>query len=167
MEKQTKSNLPVSLQSLGIVFVMFLTMAFSCRDQTGHTNFNPYKGKLNELLRSEMSSSSLKFKLVGTADVDTHPGSTQAKGFTYMQEGAGVSIQVDGALINYPTAAQADAEFAAIAAKNKGSLTTKKNGQRFTSPDGKTVLWTNGSLLCIVTSGSARPATNFEESAPF
>lgn len=167
-KKQTKSNLSVSLQSLGIVFVMFLAMAFSCRDgKKSSTSFNPYKGQLNELLKSEISSSLVKFKLVGTEDADTYPGATEAKAFTYMQEGAGVSIKVDGALANYPTAAQAEVELGVIAKKNKGTLTKKNGGLRFVTPDGNTVAWTNGSLLCIVTSGFARPATNFEESAPF
>ncbi len=168
MEKQTKSNLR-SLQSLGIVFVLFFAMAFSCRDglKKATTGFNPYKGQLNELLKSEISSGVLKFKLVGTEDADTYPGATEAKAFTYMQEGAGVSIKVDGALANYPTAAQAEVELAVIAKKNKGTLTKKNGGQRFVTPDGNTVAWTNGSLLSIVASDFARPATNFEESAPF
>lgn len=168
-KKQTKSNLQVSLESLGIVFVMFLAMAFSCRDgKKSSTSFNPYKGQLNELLKSEMGSGAIKFKLAGTRDVvDEYAGATEAKAFTYMQEGAGVSIKVDGALANYPTAAQAEVELAVIAKKNKGTLTKKNGVQRFVTPDGNTVAWTNGSLLCIVTSDFARPATNFEESAPF
>lgn len=168
MEKQTKSNLRVSSQSLGIVFVMFLAMAFSCRDQTGHTNFNPYKGELSGLLKSEMSSGTLKFKLVGTRDVvDSYVGATEAIAFTYMQEGGGVSVKVDGALANYPSASQADAKIADMAKQGNITLTKKSGGQRLTSPDGKTVAWTNGSLLCVVLSDFARPATNFEESAPF
>ena len=167
-KKQTKSNLRVSLESLGIVFVMFLAMAFSCRDgKKSSTSFNPYKGQLNELLKSEMSSGQIKFKLVGTENTDTYAGATEARAFTYTQEGAGVLIKVDGALANYPSASQAEAQIADLAKQNNGTLTKKNGGQRFVTPNGKTVMWTNGSLLCIVTSGFARPATNFEETAPF
>lgn len=37
MKKQTKSNLPVSLQSLGIIFLVFFAMAFACRDENNQT----------------------------------------------------------------------------------------------------------------------------------
>lgn len=132
------------------------------------SSFSPYKGKVNELLKPELSSGLFKFKLTGTtSDVNSYTGSTEAKGFTYMQEGAGISVKVDGALANYPTAAQAEAEIAAIAARSKGPLTKKNSGQRFVSNDGATIIWTNGSLLCVVTSGFAKPASNFEEAVPF
>jgi hypothetical protein len=168
IESQIKSNLLTSLQSLGIVSVMFV-MAFSCRDgvKKSTTAFDPYKGTLNELLKPEMSSGLIKFKLSGAADTSSYGGSTEAKGFTYMQEAAGVSIKVDGALINYPTASQADAKIAELARKSNVTLTKKSGGQRFSSPDGKTVVWTNGSLLCVVASSFPRPATNFEQAAPF
>ncbi len=169
MKKQTKSN-SRSVQSLGIVLVMFLAMAFSCRDgiKKSTTDFTPYKGKLNELLKTEISSGLIKFKLVATTDVvGSYAGATEAKGFTYMQEGGGVSVKVDGALVNYPTASQAETRLAEFAKKSNSTPAKKNGGQRLTAPDGKTVAWTNGSLLCIVTSGFAKPATNFESSAPF
>lgn len=169
LKRQAKSN-SRSRQSLGIVLVMFFAMAFSCRDgiRKGTTDFTPYKGKLNELLKTELSSGLIKFKLVATTDVaGSYTGATEAKGFTYMQEGGGVSVKVDGALVNYPSASQADTRLAEFARKSNGTLEKKNGGQRLTTPDGKTVAWTNGSLLCIVTSGFAKPATNFESSAPF
>jgi hypothetical protein len=155
-----------------MAFCLLLTLVLGCgmlkkNIKRASSNFSPYKGKLSELLQPEISSSLVKFKLVGTEDTDTYPGATEAKAFTYMQEGAGVSIKVDGALANYPTAEQAEVALAVIAKKNKGTLTKKSGGQRFVTPDGNTVVWTHGSLLCIVTSGFARPATNFEEAAPF
>lgn len=167
MENQTKSSLRVSLQSLGIVLVMFFAMAFACREgKKSTTTYNPYKGGLNELLKSEMSTGLIKFKLEATRDVaSSYEGSTEAKGFTYMQEGGGVSVKVDGALANYPSASQASAKLAELA--KKITLTNKSGGQRLVTPDGKTVAWTNGSLLCVVTSGFAKPATNFETAAPF
>lgn len=169
MEKRTTSNLLVSLQSLGLVVVLFIAMAFSCRDgiKKSSTSFNPYKGSLSELLKPELSSGLIKFKLVATANAGSYVGSTEAKGFTYMQEGGGVSVKVDGGLANYPSASQANLELADIARKSNGTLTKKNGGQRLTTPDGKTVAWTNGSLFCIVTSGFAKPAINFEQSVPF
>lgn len=38
MKKQTKSNLQISLQSLGIIFLMFFAMAFACKDDTKTSN---------------------------------------------------------------------------------------------------------------------------------
>lgn len=141
------------MQSLGIVLVMFCALAFSCREgKKSTTAYNPYKGGLNELLKSEMSTGLIKFKLGGTRDIaGSYQGATEAKGFTYMQEGGGVSVKVDGALANYPSAAQATAKLAEIA--RSITLTNKSGGQRLASPDGKTIAWTNGSLLCVVTSG--------------
>ena len=166
MKKQNQSSLRVSLQSLGIVLMMFFVLAFSCSEgKKSTTAYNPYKGGLNELLKSEMSTGLIKFKLEATRDISSYEGATEAKGFTYMQEGGGVSVKVDGALANYPSAAQANAKLASIAMKN--TLTNKSGGQRLASPDGKTVAWTNGSLLCVVISGFAKPATNFETAAPF
>lgn len=34
MKKQTKSNLPFALQTLGIIFLIFFAMAFACDDDT-------------------------------------------------------------------------------------------------------------------------------------
>src|SRR6185436_743981 len=153
-------------QSLGIILIMFFALAFSCREgKKSTTAYSPYKGGLNELLKSEMSTGVIKFKLEATRDISSYQGATEAKGFTYMQEGGGVSVKVDGALANYPSASQANAKLAEIAMKN--TLTNKSGGQRLASPDGKTIAWTNGSLLCVVTSGFAKPATNFETAAPF
>jgi len=167
MKRQTKSSLQVSLQSVGIVFVMFFALAFSCRDGKKSTaTYNPYKGTLNVLLKPELSSGSIKFKLIGTEDAaGSYAGATEARAFSYTQEGGGVSVKVDGALANYPSASVATAKITELA--KQITLTKKTGGQRLTTADGKTVAWTNGSLLCIVTSGFARPATNFETAAPF
>ncbi len=35
MKKQTKSNLRNSMQSLGLIFLMFFAMAFACKDDEG------------------------------------------------------------------------------------------------------------------------------------
>ncbi len=87
-------------------------------------------------------------------------------GFTYTQQGGGVEIKVDGALGNYPTAAQANTKLAEFAVSNNATLSKKGDGQRFTASDG-TIGWTKGSLLCLVKAGVAKAATNFEDAAPF
>ena len=136
--------------------------------QRSSTDFNPYKGNLTELLKPEISGSLVKFKSKGSRDAAAdYPGSTEAKGFTYMQEGAGVEVQVDGALVNYPTAAMAETKLAEIAGKNEGTVTTRGKGKKFTNKKGSLVGWTNGSIMCLVASNFAKPAGNFEEAAPF
>ncbi|MGI8467913.1 MAG: hypothetical protein ACR2N3_05620 [Pyrinomonadaceae bacterium] len=159
------------MKSIIPVAFIFLLLVLGCGQMSNiakksSTNFNPYQGKLSELLPEELSSGLIKFKLVGVVDNSTFTGSTEAKGFTYMQDAAGVEIKVDGALANYPTASAANAEITDIAKKFQGTLTTKGDGQRFLGTDG-TLAWTNGSLLCIVKAGVAKAATNFEDAAPF
>lgn len=136
--------------------------------QRSSTDFNPYKGSLTDLLKPEISGSLVKFKSKGSRDIaGDYPGSTEAKGFTYMQEGAGVEVPVDGALVNYPTAAEAEKELTKIAGENDGTITTRGKGKKFTAKKGSLVGWTNGSIMCIVASSFAKPAGNFEETAPF
>ncbi len=157
-----KSIIPVAL--------IFLIVVLGCGNfknlSQKSASKNPYQGKLADLLPEEVASGLIKFKLVGIVANDTYPGSTEAKGFTYMQQGAGVEIKVDGGLANYPTAAQANAELADITKKYQGTITKKGDGQKFTGNDG-TIAWTNCTLLCIVKAGVAKAATNFEDAAPF
>jgi hypothetical protein len=51
--------------------------------------------------------------------------------------------------------------------KNQGTLTAKGKGKKFTAKNGAIAGWTNGSIMCLVTSSFAKPAGNFEEAAPF
>lgn len=161
-------NLPV----IGLLFLLLVLGCGGMKNITSRsfTNFDPYEGGLSELLKPEISGSLIKFKLTGSRDmVAQFSGAREAKGFTYNQEATGVAaiVPVDGALVNYPSAALAQAELSKIAAGLKAPLEKKNKGQRFTANNGATVGWTNGSLLCIVKSGFAKPAGNFEESAPF
>lgn len=161
-EKIIKSLFPVAL-----IFLMLVVGCGNFKNLSQKSAAkNPYQGKLSELLPEELGSTFIKFKLVGVVANDTFPGSTEAKGFTYTQQGAGVEIKVDGALANYPTAAQANTKLAEFAASNSATLSKKGDGQRFTASDG-TVGWTNGSLLCLVKAGVAKAATNFEDAALF
>ena len=158
------------MKSIFPVALIFFMLVLGCGQMSNiakkSASKNPYPGKLSDLLPEELSSGMIKFKLVGSVDNKTFPGATEAKSFTYMQQGAGVEIKVDGALANYPTAADANAVIADIAKTNSGTLSKKSDGQRLTASDGS-VAWTNGSLLCIEKAGVAKAATNFEEAALF
>jgi len=67
----------------------------------------------------------------------------------------------------YPTATQAQAKLAGIAATNDLTLSNTTVGKRMTTADGKGIGWTNGSLICFVTSDLAEAASNFEDAVPF
>jgi hypothetical protein len=160
-----KSIIPVAL--------IFLLLVLGCgrlKDNISRnsSSFDPYKGSLSDLLRPEISNLSIKFKLVGTRDMlSQHPGASEAKAFTYTQEAAGVSVQVDGVLVNFTSSQQAEKRLKEIAADVTASVVSKGKWQRFSTKDGGTVGWTNGSVMCLVKSQFAKPAGNFEESAPF
>lgn len=96
-----------------------------------------------------------------------HPGAIEAKAFTYTQEAAGVSVQVDGVLVNFPSSQQAEKGLREAAGEVSASVVNKGKWQRFSTKDGGTVGWTNGSVMCLVKSQFAKPAGNFEEAAPF
>ena len=160
-----KSIIPVTL-----IFLMVVLGCGRLKDNISRnsSSFDPYKGSLSELLRPELSSLSVKFKLGGTRDtLSEHPGASEAKAFSYTQEGAGVSVQVDGVLVNYPSSQQAEKRLREFAAEVGASVVSKGKWQRFSSKDGETVGWTNGSIMCLVKSQFAKPAGNFEEAAPF
>jgi len=152
------------------VALIWLLLVLGCGNivKRNFASFDPYKGGLSELLQSEISGGLAKFKLSGTRDsLANFAGATEAKGFTYIQEGAGVSVPIDGALVNYPSAATANEELKKIAADYKTTVAAKSKGTRFSANDGKVVGWTNGSLLCFLKSGFAKPAGNLEDAAPF
>jgi hypothetical protein len=157
-----KSIIPVAL--------IFLMLVLGCGNfknlSQKSVQKNPYQGKLSDLLPEELSSGAIKFKLVGVAENDSMTGSTEAKRFTYMQQGAGVEIKLDCALGNYPTAAMANEKLAEFAKKSGATLSKKGDGQRFVNSEGS-IFWTNGSLLCLVIPGVKKAGTNFEDAAPF
>jgi len=131
--------------------------------------FDPYKGSVAALLPEEMSDSGMKFKRTGTTDrTDSwkSEGATEAVGFTYNQILI-VIVKIDGALINFPSSADAAAALKATATEKGGTVIAKGKGQRFTAQNGKIVGWTNGSLMCLVVGGTDPAAGNFEKAAPF
>lgn len=161
------------MKSLVPVALIFLLLVLGCgrlKDNISRnsSSFDPYKGGLSDLLKPEISSLSVKFKLFGTRDLlSQHPGASEAKGFTYTQEGAGVSVQLDGVLVNFPTSQQAEKRLGEVAAEVSASVVNKGKWKRFITKDGGTVGWTNGSVMCLAKSQFAKPAGNFEEAAPF
>ena len=167
---QKHSGINNIIKSVTPVALIFLMLVVGCGNfknlSKKSVQKNPYQGKLTDLLPEEVASTFLKFKLVGIVANNTLPGSSEAKAFTYLQQGAGVEIKVDGALGNYPTAAQANTKLAEVAESVGATLTKKGDGQRFTGSDG-TIGWTNGSLLCLVKAGVAKAGTNFEDAALF
>ncbi len=150
-----------------LIFVMGCGMGNIAKRSS--TNFDPYNGSLSELLQSEISGSLVKFKLKGTRDtLADHKDAKEAKAFSYIQEGAGVGIQLDGALINYNSSATANEKLREVAAEVKTTVKTESKGASFTAENGKIVGWTNGSLMCLVkSSAGTKPAGNFKEAAPF
>lgn len=160
-----KQIIPVAL--IFLLFVMGCGQ-LSNRMSRSSSSFDPYKGSLTNLLQQEFSGTVVKFKLNRTANANSeHQGATEAKRFTYIQEGAGVGIQVDGVLVNYPSSQQAETRLRAVATEIGATVVNKGKWKRFTTKDGGTVGWTNGSVMCLVKSSFAKPAGNFEEYAPF
>ena len=159
-----------SLVSVALIFLLLVLGCGRLKDNISRnsSSFDPYKGSLSDLLRPEISSLSLKFKLVGTRDLlSQHPGASEAKGFSYTQEGAGVSVPVDGVLVNFPLSQQAEKRLREVAAEVSATVIDKGKWKKFSTKDGGTIGWTNGSVMCLVKSSFAKPAGNFEEAAPF
>ena len=157
-----------------LTFTLFILLIFALGCNLGNitkrnfTNFDPYKGNLSELLQSEMSRAGIKFKSEGTRDTTADFRDVkEAKAFTYLQEAVGVSIQVDGALINFNSSAAAHEQLRKSAEGVKGTIKTEGKNLSFTAENGKIVGWTNGSLVCLVKSDFAKPLENFKEIAPF
>ena len=133
-------------------------------------NYDPYKGALAALLPADLDSGIIKFHLAAKRNATTEwkaDGATEAIGFTYNQTASGLSVKVDGALINFPSSQQAQAALKRYASEQKANTSAKGNGLRFSTKEGEVVGWTNGSLLCMAMSGFAKPAGNFEAAAPF
>jgi hypothetical protein len=159
------------MKSLMPVALIFLMLVLGCGQFTnkglrGLKN-DPYKGKIADILEKEIPMGRIKFKLLGIENNETFPGSTEAKSFSYIQRDVDTEVRVNGALANYPSAQQASAKLADITGKFSGKLQTRGYGQRFTSSDGTTIAWTNGSLLCIAKSVDTLAVNNFDDIAPF
>jgi hypothetical protein len=154
-----------------IAIILAVTVVFwiGKNGKRNTAKFDPYKGSVATLLPGEMSDSGIKFKLSATTDRTAswkRQGATEALGFTYNQILI-VIVKIDGVLINFASSADAVTALKATATEEKGTVTSKGKGQRFTAQNGKMVGWTNGSLMCVVVGGTDPAAGNFEKAAPF
>ena len=172
MQKKRKSN--GNLKSAMLVVLIILPVILGCSifknafSRNNSAKYNPYTGSLSELLQPEIKGGIVTFKFQGSRDtLSIFPGAKEAKGFTYIQEGAGVQVPVDGAVVNYATPADAESALAKEAARYSATLTSRGKGKKFTAQNGSIVAWTNGTIICLVKSQFAKPAGNFEEAAPF
>jgi hypothetical protein len=157
------------LTLVGIVLAIAVFFMVGNKSKRETAKFDPYKGSVAALLPTEMSHSGLKFKRSGTTDRTSSwkaEGATEAVGFTYNQVLI-VIVKIDGALINFPSSADAAAALRTTATEKGATVTAKGKGQRFTAQGGKMVAWTNGSLMCVVVGGTDPAAGNFEKAAPF
>ena len=138
--------------------------------QSESARFDPYQGSVAALLPPSLSTGAITFSLQTKDDRMDYwksYGATDATGFTYNQTGAGVTVPLYGALVNFPSAADAAAALARAAQEQGATVEPKGRGQRFSGQQGQVVGWTNGSLLCYLKSEFERPALNFEQAAPF
>jgi hypothetical protein len=75
--------------------------------------YDPYKGSLATLLPEELAGGIVKFHLVTKVDQTAswkEKGATEAYFFRYNQIGGGVTTEVKGVLVNFPSSERAQAE---------------------------------------------------------
>jgi hypothetical protein len=132
--------------------------------------YDPFKGSLATLLPDELAGGIVKFRLK-TKNDETRSwkkkGAIEAYSFRYDQIGGGVTTEVVGVLVNFPSSERAQAELKDGLVAFDSTASPKGKGLRFSTKDGGSVGWTNGSLYCVVRSDFAKPAGNFEKAAPF
>jgi len=132
--------------------------------------YDPYKGSLATLLPEELASGIVKFRLVTKKDQTSswkEKGATEAYSFRYNQIGGGATTEVTGVLVNFSSSERAQAELKDGLVAFEATASPKEKGLRFSTKDGGSVGWTNGSLYCVVRSEFSKPAANFERAAPF
>jgi len=154
-------------------FAPLLLLIFACRlcSMTGAHNFDPYTGSLKDLLPNEPSVGLVKFKL-NTSQGAEFEGATEAVKATYTLQVGSINVPVQLTVANFPSSRDAAAAVEAFANKHNFSLESKTKGgtnvgQRLTFGDGKTIMWSNGSLQCLASSDFAKTTSNLEEALPF
>jgi hypothetical protein len=138
---------------------------------TGAHDYDPYKGSLKSLLPNQPSMGLIKFKL-DTSQSAEFDGATEGVNADYTQQAGSISVPVKLTVGNFPSSRDAAAALKAFADKHNLVLETKtKNGttvgRRLTWGDGKSIMWSNGSLECLATSSFAKTTSNLEEALPF
>jgi hypothetical protein len=138
---------------------------------TGGQNLDPYKGSVKDLLPNEPSVGLVKFKLSTSQSAD-FAGATEAVKATYTLQVGTINVPVQLTVVNFPSSRDAAAAVEAFANKHNFSTESKTKGgtnvgQRLTFGDGKTIMWSNGSLQCLASSDFAKTTSNLEEALPF
>jgi hypothetical protein len=133
---------------------------------TGAHDYDPYKGSLKALLPNEPSVGLINFKL-DSLQSDDLDGAQEAVKANYTMKAGSISVPVVLQVGNYASAQDAEARMQAFANKHGLVLETKKGGKRLTWGDGKSIMWSHGSLQCLATSSFAKTTSNLEEALPF
>jgi post-segregation antitoxin (ccd killing protein) len=154
-----------------------LLLIFACRlcSLSGNTvnpnDLNPYKGSVKDLLPKELSVGLVKYKL-DTSQTTHFKGATEAVQANYTMEAGSISVQIQLVVANFSSSQDVEAAMQAAAKEKNATLEQKtKNamtvGQRFTDENGRAIIWSNGSLICIVRSTASGTTSNFEGALPF
>jgi hypothetical protein len=149
-------------------FAPLVLLIFACRlcSMTGGHDYDPYKGLLKDLLPNEPSVGLIKFKL-DTSQPSDFAGATEGIKASYTMQAGTISLPVELTVVNFPSSLDAAAAVEAFANKHGLVLETKSGGKRLTWGDGKSIMWSNGSLQCLATSSFAKTTSNLEEALPF
>ena len=154
-----------------------LLLIFACRlcslsgNNIDPSKLNPYTGTIRELLPLKTNDGLIEFKF-GTSTAGTMQGATEARQANYTMQAGSISTSVQLQVANF-SSAEAAREAMQAAAEEKGATLASKTkagetvGKRFTDQEGKAIVWSNGSLMCIAYSQFAKTTSNFEESLPF
>ena len=145
-----------------------LLLIFACRlcSMTGAHDYDPYKGSLKDLLPNAPSVGLINFKL-DTSQSDDLDGAQEAVKANYTMHAGSISVPVVLQIANYASSQEAGAKMQAFADKHGLVLETKKGGKRLTWGDGKSIMWSNGSLQCLASSSFPKTTSNLEEALPF
>jgi len=149
-----------------------LLLFFACRlcSMTGGHDLNPYKGSVKDLLPKEASVGLVKFKLDTSQSAD-FAGAKDAVKANYTMQAGSISLPVQLTVANFDSSQDAAAAVEAFANKHNLSLESKTKsgtrGQRITWDNGKTIMWSNGSLQCLASSNVPKTTSNLEEALPF
>lgn len=145
-----------------------LLLIFACKfcSMTGAHDYNPYKGSLKSLLPSEPSVGLIKFSL-DNSQGDDLDGAQEAIKANYTMHAGAITVPVVLQVGNFGSAEEATSRMQAFADKHGLVLETKSGGKRLTWGDGKTIMWSHGSLQCLATSSFAKTTSNLEEALPF
>jgi hypothetical protein len=152
-------------------------LIFACRicSSSGTTvnpnDLNPYKGSVQNLLPKELSVGLVKYKLDTSQSIHLK-GAAEAVQADYRLQAGSISVQIQLVVANFPSSQDVEPAMQAAAKEKHATLEQKtKNamtvGQRFTDENGRAIIWSNGSLICIARSTASGTTSNFEGALPF